>query len=111
MVRFLLNTATVEGHVNPVLPISRCLVNKGHKVIWISGKGFSSRIEKTGARFHPWPEEIDTTVRDKFEVLPRLAELSGFAAVKYLLHHSVEIIPLEISTIDSVLEFFPAEFS
>ncbi len=109
MAKYLLNTATVEGHLNPVLPISRQLVNRGHEVIWISGRGFSGRIEKTGARFHPWPEEMDTTVRDKFEILPRLAELSGFAAVKYLLHHSVEIVPLEINTIDSVLEFFSAD--
>jgi MGT family glycosyltransferase len=109
MAKFLLNTATVEGHLNPVLPLSRQLVKRGHEVIWISGRGFSVRIEKTGARFHPWPEEIDTTVRDKFEMLPRLAELSGFAAAKYLLHHSVEIAPLEINTIDSVLEFFSAD--
>jgi UDP:flavonoid glycosyltransferase YjiC (YdhE family) len=35
--------------------------------------------------------------------------LSGFAAAKYLLHHSVEIIPAEINTINSVLECFAAD--
>jgi UDP:flavonoid glycosyltransferase YjiC (YdhE family) len=50
MVRFLICTLPVVGHVNPALPIARKLVERGHEVWWYTGIGFKSKVEATGAR-------------------------------------------------------------
>lgn len=109
MADFLLNTATVPGHVNPVLPISRKLVERGHEVVWLSGRGFSERIEATGAQFLPWPEDMDATVPAGQDKFPRLRELEGVAAAKYLIRISLDLCPMQIEAIDAALLGFPAD--
>ena len=109
MAHFLLGTATVPGHVNPVLPIARELTGRGHEVVWFSGRGFRERIEATGAEFHPWPPEVDSTVGDFYELHPEWKELEGLAAAKNVLRTSLEYIPAQIEAIDAVLAHYSAD--
>ena len=109
MARILLGTATVPGHVNPVLPIARELTGRGHEVVWLSGRGFRERIEATGAEFHPWPRQIDSTVEDFFALHPKWKELRGLAAAKYVLRTALEVIPDQMEDVDAVLARFPAQ--
>jgi MGT family glycosyltransferase len=51
MARILFATVPVIGHINPLLPLARSLVARGHEVRWYSGRKHAARIEATGARF------------------------------------------------------------
>ena len=59
MARFLLLTGAAAGHVNPVMQIARKLIERGHEVVWITGRRYQQKVEATGARFHPFPGEIE----------------------------------------------------
>lgn len=42
------------GHTNPTLPLTRELVSRGHRVVYINAESFRSKIEQTGAQFVPY---------------------------------------------------------
>jgi MGT family glycosyltransferase len=42
------------GHTNPTLPLTKALVQRGHKVSYINAEEFRGRIEDTGANFVPF---------------------------------------------------------
>jgi hypothetical protein len=56
---FLFVTSPVTGHVVPLLPLARKLVERGHTVRWYTSARFQSRIEATGARFAPFRKARD----------------------------------------------------
>src|SRR4051812_19458262 len=43
------------GHLNPVLPIAKELVRRGHQVAIFNDENFAPLISATGARFEPYP--------------------------------------------------------
>jgi MGT family glycosyltransferase len=51
MVRFLVCTIPVIGHVTPAIPIVEKLVQNGHEVCWYTGIQFQSKVKATGAQF------------------------------------------------------------
>jgi MGT family glycosyltransferase len=51
MAQILIATVPVIGHINPIVPLARALVSRGHEVRWYSGRKHAARIEATGARF------------------------------------------------------------
>ena len=53
MSKFLIGTMPITGHVIPLLPVARKLVERGHEVWWYAGKKFQAKIETTGARYVP----------------------------------------------------------
>ena len=59
MARFLIKTDAAIGNVMPTMPIARMLVEREHEVVWITGRKYKEKVETTGARFHPLPQEID----------------------------------------------------
>jgi MGT family glycosyltransferase len=110
MSRFLLTTGTGTGHVNPVLPLARTLVERGHEVTWITGRAYGAKVEATGARFHPFPEAIDTSLVGVYEFFPEYAALKGLAQTRYMLKHLfLDPCSVELETIESVLQQFPAD--
>jgi MGT family glycosyltransferase len=110
MARFLLCTAAAAGHVTPVVSISRALVERGHEVVWITGRAFSGRVHATGATFHPFPESIDPGDRDLYEFYPELRGLHGTAQLNwYFKHVFLDAAPGQIQVIDSVLGSFDAD--
>lgn len=109
MARFLISTATVAGHVNPVIPISRKLVDRGHEVVWLSGRRFRGEIEATGAEFHPFPPEIDSSEMEIYDFLPEWKKLEGIALAKYIVRLSMDYSLPQLEAIDTVLARFPAD--
>ena len=59
MARFLMMTAPYPGHLAPCIPISRKLIERGHDVVWITGREYEEKVKATGARFEPLPKEHD----------------------------------------------------
>lgn len=47
MARFLVGTLPVVGHINPILPIVRELVSRGHAVQWYTGEQFRLKVESS----------------------------------------------------------------
>jgi MGT family glycosyltransferase len=45
-----------HGHVNPSLPLVAELVRRGHSVTYLGTGAFRDALERTGARFHPYPD-------------------------------------------------------
>ena len=51
MSRFLFATMPIVGHVAPIAPVARELINRGHEVTWYTSKHFKDKITATGATF------------------------------------------------------------
>jgi MGT family glycosyltransferase len=110
MFRFLFTTGTGTGHVNPVLPVVRTLVERGHEVVWITGRAYEAKVEATGASFHPFPKAIDTSLVGMYEFFPEYAKQKGLAQTRYMLKHVfLDACSAEFEVMDSVLLQFPAD--
>jgi MGT family glycosyltransferase len=59
MTNVLIGTMPVTGHVRPLLPIARQLVESGHRVLWYTGAKFRPHVEAVGARYAPIVKGLD----------------------------------------------------
>ncbi|HEX5506315.1 MAG TPA: glycosyltransferase, partial [Thermomicrobiales bacterium] len=59
MVRVLLCTHPITGHVNPALELARALVARGHEVRCYTGQKFRAKVEAVGAAFEPMRAAYD----------------------------------------------------
>ena len=112
MVHFLIGTIPVVGHVSPVIPIARELVNRGHQVCWYSGGAFQAVIEATGARFAPiragldysYPENVPQAYIDQRNAL------RGAAQLKFdLKHFFIDAAVGQVEDLKAILRDFPAD--
>ena len=58
MARIVVLSVPAYGHLNPVLPIVRRLVARGHEVTVFNEASFGPLIHATGARFAAYPPVI-----------------------------------------------------
>ena len=77
MARFLITTDPSVGHVTPCMPIARKLVERGHEVVWITGRMYKEKVEATGARFHPLPKESDPNGIEFYDFYPEVKGPAG----------------------------------
>ena len=75
MGRFLVMSGPYPGHLAPMIPIVRKLLERSHEVVWITGRAYQKRVENTGAKFHPLPKDIDPGEVEVYEFYPKLKEL------------------------------------
>ena len=108
MSKFLMMTGPYAGHVAPSLPIARKLVERGHEVVWITGREYKTKVEAAGARFHPLPKESDPDGREVYEFYPELKKLKGLAQIKCWLRLHLDACGPMIESIDAVLADLPA---
>lgn len=110
MAKFLMMTGPYAGHVTPCLPIARRLVERGHEIVWITGREYKTRVEATGARFHPIPNECDPDGMGVYDFHPELGKLKGLAQIKYWWKHVLlDHCASTIGCIDTVLADFAAD--
>jgi MGT family glycosyltransferase len=69
LARIVVLSVPAYGHLNPVLPIARLLVQRGHEVTIFNEASFRGLIEPTGARFAAYPpvihlEDFSRTLKD-----------------------------------------------
>ena len=76
MPQILIATVPILGHINPMLPLARALVARGHDVRWYSGRKHAPRIQATGARF------VGFTLARDYDDLQLEREFSGRSALK-----------------------------
>lgn len=110
MAKFLMMTGPYAGHVTPSVPIARRLVDRGHEVVWITGRQYKARVEAAGARFHALPRESDPNGREIYEFHPELEKLKGLPQIKHWVKHVfLDACARDLLTIDGVLADFPAQ--
>ncbi|MGE5603332.1 MAG: glycosyltransferase [Nitrososphaerales archaeon] len=110
MARFLVSPATSDGHFNPFVPIVRRLVECGHEVAWLAGEGYREKVERTGARFHPYPRQIDQTVVGFDALFPEWHKMrNGLAQTRYMVSVTFAATPTILHEIDTLLASFPAD--
>jgi UDP:flavonoid glycosyltransferase YjiC (YdhE family) len=109
MAHFLVCTKPAPGHVNPLRPLVRELVERGHAVDWYTGSSFVHSVEAAGARHRPVRSAPDffgaTTVSEyRSEIDPKGNELRGLSAAKFELKHvCYDVAALEFEDLGVVL--------
>lgn len=77
MARVLIATAPGEGHVNPMLPVARALVQRGHEALWYTGKVYRDRVERIGAQYLPMRSACDYGGMTRETAFPHHVGLTG----------------------------------
>lgn len=83
MARYLIAVWPADGHVNPVIPIARRLVQRGHEVVWYCSSLFQEKIERTGATFIPFTHLVNFSASTLHEHFPKYMELQGLRKFKW----------------------------
>ncbi len=108
--KILVVSTPATGHLNPLLAVGRFSMAEGHELVFLTGSGLRSRIEPTGAKFHPLPKEADLDHRniltaDEIRTIPPGPQLLRIAVERFF----VDTIPGQHSGIQQVLREFPAD--
>ena len=107
MAKALFLNIPAHGHMNPTLPLTRELVNRGETIIYYTGEEFQEKVESAGAEFRTY-EGLGEAVRFQFgdanvrspnivlmarimiqfteNVLPRLLDVLRRDPPDYILH-------------------------
>src|SRR3954469_19117892 len=85
MADFVLAAMPFAGHVNPLLPVARALVTRGHTVRWLGSEPFHAAITATGAQFAPMSETVAVDSVTIAARSPESQRLTGVAAVRWAL--------------------------
>jgi MGT family glycosyltransferase len=83
MTRFLLAAMPAAGHIGPLLPIARELVERGHDVAWYTGSRVQAQVEATGARYLPHVTARDFDAGDLNAEFPGRGDKRGFAQFRF----------------------------
>ncbi|MEM7050921.1 MAG: glycosyltransferase [Acidobacteriota bacterium] len=109
MARFLLTTQPIPGHINPMVPIARELVARGHDVLWYTGELFRPAVEKSGARYLPMNAAPDFDLTDP-TVMPERHGLKGIAQLKFYLQHMLlDSAPGQVQDLAAYVERWPVD--
>jgi UDP:flavonoid glycosyltransferase YjiC (YdhE family) len=59
MARILVATVPIAGHIQPLRPLVRALLARGHELLWYTGAKFRGSVESSGARFVGFKQATD----------------------------------------------------
>ncbi len=102
MPKILVACAAADGHVNPFLSVVSHLVKQGHEIVWMCGRAYQPKIERSGATFLGLPEEFDPKGMDLYDFKPELKKLKGIAQIKFYI--KTWCYDMGIPTIDIINE-------
>ncbi len=108
MYRFVICAQPFAGHVNPALPISQALVERGHDVRFYTGSRHKARVEATGAR-HVAPSRALDSGEDIDVMFPERAGLGRLDQARFDLTWFVESLPAQIADLEESLADAPAD--
>ncbi|GAB3040458.1 glycosyltransferase [Parafrigoribacterium mesophilum] len=110
MASLLVCSTPVHGHVTPLLAVARFLIERGHRVRFLTGERYRNAVAATGATYLPLPAEADYDDSDMDAAFPGRVGLKGPAGIRY----DVATIflgpaPAQLRAIDAALEAEPAD--
>jgi MGT family glycosyltransferase len=109
--KVLIVSTPATGHLNPLLPIGRSLIEEGHEVVFLTGSALRQRVEGIGAKFLPFPLEADLDLCDPNTVVPELRDITpGPEWLHVALERIfVDTIPAQHAGLRRALRVFPAD--
>jgi UDP:flavonoid glycosyltransferase YjiC (YdhE family) len=66
----------LAGHVNPIVVVARILVENGHDVVGYTASKHGHRFTEIGARFQPFPADIDRDLSDVDALFPERRQIT-----------------------------------
>ena len=103
MAQILIATVPVIGHINPIVPLARALVARGHEVRWYSGKKHAARIEATGARFVAFTLARDYDDLQLEREFPGRSALAGLDQLRFdLMRIFIDAAPGQFADIEAI---------
>jgi UDP:flavonoid glycosyltransferase YjiC (YdhE family) len=87
MTAVLFASVPVHGHVAPLLPIARHLVERGDDVVFVTGARFADAVRATGAAHVALPEGADFDDRTVTSRFPERDALSPVKAIAFDIEH------------------------
>lgn len=87
MSRIIIAATPVYGHYAPMRAIAESLVQGGHRVTILTGRGFRASAEKTGAAFEPLTGAADYDAQAFISAPERLALPGGLPRMEWDMRH------------------------
>jgi UDP:flavonoid glycosyltransferase YjiC (YdhE family) len=87
MTAVLFASVPVHGHVAPLLPIARRLVERGDDVVFLTGARFTDAVRATGATHVALPADADFDDRTVTSRFPGRESLSPVKAIAFDIEH------------------------
>ncbi|MFD7446881.1 glycosyltransferase [Streptomyces sp. NPDC059909] len=109
MAKIIVTATPFHGHVAPLVAIAADLTERGHGVLFYTGARFEERVRKTGARFVPYPAEVDYADRDFTATFPEREGLAPFDRMVFDIKHVLsDPAPVHDQRLQELLAEFPA---
>jgi UDP:flavonoid glycosyltransferase YjiC (YdhE family) len=89
MSRFLFSTMPIPGHVVPIAPVARTLIERGHDVVWYGSKYQADAIVRSGASFRPIRSTVDYGDGQYDKLFPGRRNLNGLRKVVLPIRYSI----------------------
>lgn len=87
MARILVGSMPAIGHVGPLVPLIRELVERGHEVRWYANPRFRERVESSGATYLP-PNQAPEYDADRMnDIFPERRKLQGVRHLRFDIKH------------------------
>ncbi len=110
MTSLLICCTPVHGHVLPLLAVARGLVERGHRVRFLTGTRYRAEVEATGARWLPLSPAADYDDRDMDAAFPARAGRSGVDGIRYDLQEIfLRPAPVQLADVDAALAAEPTD--
>ena len=87
MARFLFATMPIPGHVAPIAPVVRALVDRGHQVTWYTSAFFAEKVAASGAEFSPIVSTLDFGDADYDRHYPERVKYEGLQKLIFDFEH------------------------
>ncbi|MCM3630271.1 hypothetical protein M3194_23345 [Paenibacillus glycanilyticus] len=108
MARILFSTTPVHGHVSANLLLAKKLVERGHEVMWYTGRRFKETVEAIGAKHVAMSVDYDD--RKLEEEFPERRNHEGLDKLKFDFKHIfMAPTPVYYEEVSRTLETFPAD--
>ncbi|MGO8673400.1 MAG: glycosyltransferase [Capsulimonadaceae bacterium] len=109
MGRFLVGTIPAVGHINPIVPVVRELVARGHQVQWYTGEQFRMKVEACGAMWRPM-RRTSTFGAQAMDAYPEREAKRGVERVLWDIEHVfIESAAGQADDCAEILADFPAD--
>ena len=77
----------IPGHVAPIAPVVRALVDRGHQVIWYTSAFFAEKVAASGAEFSPIVSTLDFGDADYDRHYPERVKYEGLQKLIFDFEH------------------------
>ncbi|MFI8001628.1 glycosyltransferase [Streptomyces sp. NPDC086010] len=109
MSKVLVTSFPTTGHFAPLVAIAENLVGRGHEVLFYTGARFEEAVRRAGARFVPYPEEVDYDEHEVARRYPDYEELTSADRLSFLVQHVfINPAPVHDKRLQELLAEFPA---